>query len=104
MEISFSYPELLAQEGLEAYKVPWLWLCGAPQERENAVIHITEFFDKKMVVRVRTSPSTRMLGRWKTMFCRQCEENAQSAGLAQGKLAEAFHVVAVNASDTIAGF
>ncbi|CBT76343.1 MULTISPECIES: PIG-L deacetylase family protein [Glutamicibacter] len=104
VENPFSYPELLAEEGLEAYKVPWLWLCGAPQERENAYVDITEFFDKKMDALRSHFTQHPDVGAMENYVLQQCEENAQSAGLAQGKLAEAFHVVAVNASDTIAGF
>ena len=104
VENPFSYPELLHAEGLEPYKVPWLWLCGAPQERENAYVDITEFFGKKMDALRSHFTQHPDVAAMENYVLQQCEENAVRGQLGKGKLAEAFHAVAVNASDTIAGF
>ncbi|UUX57803.1 PIG-L deacetylase family protein [Glutamicibacter halophytocola] len=104
VENPFAYPELLREEGLEAYRVPWLWLYGAPKERENGFVDITEYFDKKMdALRAHFTqhPDVAAMERF---VLQQCVANGQRAQLAEGRLAEAFHLVAVNADDTIAGF
>ena len=104
VENPFAYPQLLAEEGLEAYKVPWLWLYAAPAERENAFVQIDGFFDAKMEAikaHLTQHPDVQAMER----FVRnQCEHNAQRGMLPAGSVAEAFHVVAVNAADAIAGF
>lgn len=104
VENSFSYPELLHEEGLEAYKVPWLWLCGAPRERENAYVDITGFFDKKMDALRSHFTQHPDVAAMEKYVLQQCEENAVHGQLGENKLAEAFHAVSVNALDTIAGF
>ena len=84
--------------------MPWLWLCGAPQERENAYVDITEFFGKKMDALRSHFTQHPDVAAMENYVLQQCEENAVRGQLGKGKLAEAFHAVAVNASDTIAGF
>ena len=104
VENPFAYPELLRDEGLDAYKVPWLWLYGAPKERENGFVDITDFFDQKMDAlrsHFTQHPDVEAMERF---VVQQCTANAQRADFADEKLAEAFHLVAVNADDTIAGF
>ena len=103
VENPFSYPELL-EAGLEAYKLPWLWLYGAPAERENHRVEITEVFELKLAAlrqHLSQHPDVPAMERYVRA---QSEEQGAKAGLASGALAEAFHVVAVNAADTIAGF
>ena len=103
VENPFSYPELL-QEGLDAYKVPWLWLYGAPKERENAFVDITgHFADKMQALRAHFTQHPDV-GAMEKFVALQCRENAARAGLEPTHYAEAFHAVAVNADDTIAGF
>lgn len=104
VENPFAYPELLHEEELEAYKVPWLWLYGAPKERENGFVDITDFFDKKMdALRAHFTqhPDVAAMERF---VLQQCIANGQRAQYDEQRLAEAFHLVAVNADDTIAGF
>lgn len=103
VENPFSYPELL-DEGLEAYKVPWLWLYGAPKERENASVDITSYFEQKMdALRAHFTQHPDVAAMEKFVE-EQCRANAAKANFNAGALAESFHVVAVNADDTIAGF
>ena len=103
VENPFSYPELL-QAGLEAYKLPWLWLYGAPAERENHRVEITQVFGQKLAAlrqHLSQHPDVPAMERYVRA---QCEAQGAAAGFGPGALAEAFHVVAVNAADTIAGF
>lgn len=103
VENPFSYPELEAA-GLRAYKVPWLWLYGAPTERENHAVDISGVFDLKLeALRQHLSqhPDVPAMERYVRA---QCLAKGAEYGFGEGALAEAFHVVAVNAADTIAGF
>ncbi|MFF5791413.1 PIG-L deacetylase family protein [Paeniglutamicibacter sp. NPDC012692] len=103
VENPFSYPELEAA-GLAAYKLPWLWLYGAPTERENHAVDITGVFDLKLeALRQHLSqhPDVPAMERYVRS---QCLAKGRAYGMKDGALAEAFHVVAVNAADTIAGF
>ncbi|MGL3804999.1 PIG-L deacetylase family protein [Paeniglutamicibacter sp. R2-26] len=103
VENPFAYPEL-EEAGLHAYKLPWLWLYGAPTERENHAVDISGVFELKLeALRQHLSqhPDVPAMERYVRS---QCLAKAREYGLAEGALAEAFHVVAVNAADTIAGF
>lgn len=103
VENPFSYPELL-EEGLAAYKLPWLWLYGAPSERENYRVDITEVFDLKLAALRQHLSQHPDVPAMEAYVRAQAVEQGATAGFAPGALAEAFHVVAVNAADTIAGF
>lgn len=104
VENPFAYPELVSDEGLNAYKVPWLWLYGAPRERENGFVDITKFFEQKMdALRAHFTqhPDVASMERFVE---HQCRTNAERGRLPAEALAESFHLVAVNADDTISGF
>ena len=47
VENPFAYPEL-AEAGLAAYKLPWLWLYAGPEERENHFVDVTAHVDAKL--------------------------------------------------------
>ena len=47
LENPFAYPEL-AEAGLAAYKLPWLWLFAGPEERENHFVDVTDHVDSKL--------------------------------------------------------
>ena len=104
VENPFSYPELISEEGLEAYKVPWLWLYGAPKERENAFVDISSFLPQKMQALRAHFTQHPDVAAMENFVTAQCQENAQRGGLGENSYAESFHAVAVNADDTIAGF
>ncbi|WP_422933712.1 PIG-L deacetylase family protein [Sinomonas sp. P47F7] len=102
-ENPYAYPEL-EDSGLEAYRVPWLWLYGAPEERINHAVDVTSHVEAKLeAIRVHLSQHPDIAATERYVRTR-LETTAAAAGLAAGTSAEAFHVVAVNARETIAGF
>ncbi len=87
----FAHPELLA-EGLEPHVVPELWVMAT--ERADRAVDVTDAFDRKLAtLRCHRSQGTDgdhlepMLREW-------MGSTAAAAGLGEGRLAEAFHVVA----------
>ena len=103
LENPFAYPEL-AEAGLEAYKLPWLWLFAGPEERENHFVDVTDHVEDKLAaIHVHTSqhPDVQAMDRTVRGMMLQ---NGQRAGLEEGRSAEAFHVVRINGDSTIAGF
>lgn len=103
VENPFAYPEL-AEAGLEAYKLPWLWLFAGPEGRENYFVDVTRHIDAKLAaIRIHASQHPDLEGMERAVRA-MLERNALRAGMAAGRGAEAFHVVEVNGSGTIAGF
>lgn len=103
VENPFAYPEL-AEAGLEAYKLPWLWLMAGPEERENHFVNVSDAVEAKLAaIRVHISQHPDPEG-MERIVRGQMLDNAARAGMAHGQSAEAFHVVAVNNPRTIAGF
>ncbi|WP_264354527.1 PIG-L deacetylase family protein [Pseudarthrobacter sp. MM222] len=103
LENPFAYPELAAA-GLEAYKLPWLWLFAGPEERENHFVDVTAQVDRKLAaihIHVSQHPDVEAMERTVRGLMGQ---TAERAGLPAGRSAEAFHVVTVNGPGTIAGF
>jgi LmbE family N-acetylglucosaminyl deacetylase len=87
----FAFPELLADEGLEAWTVAEVWLGASP--RSDHAVDVTEFVDRKMAaLRSHVSQVGHMpeldefVGAW-------MKQNARSHGLPEGRFAETFHVV-----------
>jgi len=87
----FAFPELLDDEGLEAWTVSEVWLGASP--RADHAVDVTEVVDRKLaalrchVTQVSHMPDLDgMLRGWMTMI-------AQRFGLPEGRMAEAFHVV-----------
>ncbi len=86
----FAFPELL-DEGLEPHTVPELWIMAT--ERANRVVDATDAYDRKLTA-LRSHRSQvgdgahldELLRNWMT-------GTALAAGLPEGRLAEAFHVV-----------
>ena len=86
----FAFPELL-NEGLEPHTVPELWIMAT--ERANRVVDATDAYDRKLTA-LRSHRSQvgdgahldELLRNWMT-------GTALAAGLPEGRLAEAFHVV-----------
>ena len=92
----FAHPELLADEGLEAWSVGELWLMAAPDERIDHVVDITDTVGRKVAaLRAHASQTTHMTdldqrirslgGVWAHRF-----------GLTAGRLAEAFQIVLID--------
>ena len=103
LENPFAYPEL-AEAGLEAYKLPYLWLFAGPEERENHFVDVTGQVDSKLAaihVHASQHPDVETMDRTvRSLLLR----TAERGGLPAGRSAEAFHVVTVNGPGTIAGF
>lgn len=103
LENPFAYPEL-AEAGLEAYKLPWLWLFAGPQERENHFVDVSEHVDSKLAaIHIHVSQHPDVDAMERTVRGLMLGTGAR-AGLPAGRSAEAFHVVTVNGQGTIAGF
>jgi LmbE family N-acetylglucosaminyl deacetylase len=103
VENPFAYPDL-AESGLEAFKLPWLWLYAGPEERENHFVDVTDHVESKLEaihVHVSQHPDAEAM---EATVRRGMQANSQRAGLPDGRSVEAFHVVMVNGPGTIAGF
>ena len=87
----FAFPELL-EEGLEPFAVPELWIMAT--ERADRVVDTTEFFHLKLAAlrshRSQVGDGDHLEELLKTWM----SGTALAAGMADGSLAEAFHVVA----------
>ena len=91
----FAHPELLADEGLDAWTVAELWLMGAPPERAQHVVDITATFYRKVAaLRAHVSQT----GRWTELEQRIRGFGAATAArfrLPEGHIAEVFQVVTI---------
>ncbi|MDN3481048.1 PIG-L deacetylase family protein [Arthrobacter sp. APC 3897] len=102
-ENPFAFPRL-AEQGLEAFKVPWLWFYGAPRERENHAVDISALVETKLAaIRVHASQHPDIAG-MEAAVQSMLRDNARRFGLPDGASAEVFHVVGINTEQTIAGF
>jgi LmbE family N-acetylglucosaminyl deacetylase len=87
----FAFPELLDEEGLEAWTVSEVWLGASP--RADHAVDVTDVLDRKLaalrchVTQVSHHPD---LDGFVTAWM---GHTAQQFGLPDGRLAEAFHVV-----------
>ncbi len=87
----FAFPELL-DEGLEPHSVPELWIMTT--ERADRAVDATEQFDRKLAA-LRSHQSQVGEGAHLEELLRTwMSGTALAAGLPEGHLAEAFHVVA----------
>ena len=89
----FAFPELLADEGLEAWTVSEVWLSGSP--RTDHAVDVTDVIEQKWaaleshVTQVSHLPEGQLrefVGGW-------MRQTAQQHGLPEGRMAEAFQVV-----------
>ncbi|GAB3139794.1 PIG-L family deacetylase [Micromonospora sonneratiae] len=86
----FAFPELLREEGLEPWVVREIWYAGGPGP--DHAVDITDQFDRKVAaLRAHTSQTAHLdLESWLRDWL---GATAQSAGLPEGRLAEAFTVL-----------
>ncbi len=87
----FAFPELLEDEGLEAWTVSEVWLGASP--RADHVVDVTDTAAQKFaalrchVTQISHHPDIEgFVGGWMT-------QTARRFGLAEGRMAEAFHLV-----------
>ncbi|MGH3342663.1 MAG: PIG-L deacetylase family protein [Carbonactinosporaceae bacterium] len=88
----FAYPELLRDEGLEAWTVPEVWLMGGP--RSDHHVEVTETFDRKTAALLAHTSQTGHMDGLEDMLRGWHAARARAVGLADGQLAETFQVVA----------
>jgi LmbE family N-acetylglucosaminyl deacetylase len=91
----FAHPELLADEGLEAWTVPEMWIMGAPEERTDHAVDITATFERKIAAlrahASQTADFPDLEGRLRAVL----GEVAGRFGMPEGTLAEAFQIVPI---------
>ncbi|MDN5748871.1 MAG: PIG-L family deacetylase [Pseudonocardia sp.] len=91
----FAHPELLADEGLEAWSVRELWLMAAPDERVDHAVDVTAAFDRKIAaLRAHVSQTAHaddLSDRLRAFHL----DSARRHDLPDGALAEVFQVVPI---------
>lgn len=91
-----AFPELLADEGLEPWVVPELWLVDGPVAARNHAVDVTTCFDKKMAaLRSHVSQVGDGLG-LEEAIRGYLSGIATRHGMAEGQLAEDFQVVSTS--------
>ena len=86
----FAFPELL-DEGLEPHTVPELWIMAT--ERANRVVDATDAYDRKLTALKSHRSQVGDGGHLDELLRNWMTGTALAAGLPEGRLAEAFHVV-----------
>ncbi|HEX2550281.1 MAG TPA: PIG-L family deacetylase, partial [Nocardioidaceae bacterium] len=87
----FAHPELLADEGLEAWSVPEVWMTGGVEA--DHWVDITDAFERKLAALRAHESQTRHLGEGLEKMVRDWNGgNAVAAGLPLGRLAEAYQI------------
>jgi LmbE family N-acetylglucosaminyl deacetylase len=87
----FAFPELLAEEGLEPWTVPQVWLMA--HAAVDTFVDITDTFDQKLAALRAHVSQTAHNGDLEVMLRRWNTATAQRGGLPEGRLAEAFKAV-----------
>jgi LmbE family N-acetylglucosaminyl deacetylase len=88
----FAFPDLLADEGLTPWKVREVWLSGSPAP--NHYVDITEVFSRKVAALHAHASQTGHMDNLEGMLRTWLSRAAVAAGFAEGRLAEAFQVLA----------
>jgi LmbE family N-acetylglucosaminyl deacetylase len=87
----FAHPELL-EEGLEPHAVSELWMMAAPQT--NRIVDVTDTFDRKIAALLCHRSQVGGGEGLETRLRQWLSAAGAAAGLADGRLAESFQVVA----------
>ncbi|MFA7265921.1 MAG: PIG-L deacetylase family protein [Candidatus Nanopelagicales bacterium] len=87
----FAHPTLLQDEGLADWSVPEVWVMAAKEP--NHYVDVTDFFEAKIAALRAHESQTAHRPDLEDMIRGWLTGNAEAAGLAQGRLAEAFMVV-----------
>ena len=88
----FAFPEL-ADEGLEPWIVPQVWISGGPQP--NHFVDMTDTFARKVAALRAHESQTGHMTNLEEMLRGWLGRSAAMGGLAEGRLAEAFQVLQV---------
>ncbi len=103
VENPFAFPELLEDEGLKAFRIKSLLLMAAPLERIQLRVDVTGYEQQKLeALRRHFSQHPDPAGMERYVLEKMLLAG-ERAGAAQ-RYAEEFHLVSVNAPDTISGF
>lgn len=86
----FAFPELLADEGLEAWTVREVWLPGSSP---NHYVDVTDTFDRKVAALRAHESQTGQMEDLADFLRTWLARNAEQAGWPEGRLAEAFQVM-----------
>ncbi|MEO7079390.1 PIG-L deacetylase family protein [Rhodococcus sp. BP22] len=89
----YAHPELLEDEGLQAWSAHQLWIMGGPHN--NMTVDITATFDSKVAALRAHRSQTEHIHELDALLRGFAGAAASQAGLPEGRLAEAFQVVAV---------
>ncbi|MEU8269108.1 PIG-L deacetylase family protein [Sphaerisporangium sp. NPDC049002] len=87
----YAFPELLVEEGLEAWTAREVWLTGGPTP--NHYVDITSAVDRKIAALRAHESQTAHLETLEEFVKGWLAATAQAAGLPEGSYAEAFQVV-----------
>lgn len=87
----FSYPELLADEGLEPWTVKEVWLMADPNA--DHYVDITDTFPRKLEALHAHTSQTSHMEDLESMLRMWGGRTAQAAGFPEGRLAEMFRIV-----------
>ena len=79
----FAHPELLAEEGLEAWTVREVWMMAAPNP--DHMVDITEVFHRKIAALRAHVSQTAHMDNLEDMLRGYLSANAQAGGLAEGR-------------------
>jgi LmbE family N-acetylglucosaminyl deacetylase len=91
----FAHPELLTDEGLEAWSVSELWIMGAPEDRVDHPVDVTDTLDRKVAALREHRSQTAHMDDLETRMRTWHTASAERFGWVDGRLAEAFQVVAI---------
>ena len=89
----FAFPELLGEEGLEPWIVAETWVSGHPHPPDRFV-DITDTFERKIAALRRHVSQTAHMTELEPMLRGWSARMAETGGLPEGRLAEAFNVYA----------
>jgi len=90
----YAFPELLADDGLEPWTVPEVWLRGGPTP--NHYVDVTDTFDRKIAAIRAHASQTAHLDDIGGVLRGRLAAIAEKAGLPVGRLAESFQVIATS--------
>jgi LmbE family N-acetylglucosaminyl deacetylase len=87
----FAFPELRAEEGLEAWTVQEVWIPGGPAL--TRYVDVTDTFPRKVAALRAHETQTGQRDDLEQMLRERLARTAAQGGLAEGRLAEAFQVL-----------